>query len=71
MKKGKICIGTVLLILSLMCLTGCSSQEPEETTARQTTSAAETSEKEEDRLLALRALKYGLSALSGNDVADF
>ncbi len=29
------------------------------------------SEKEEDRLLALRALKYGLSALSGNDVADF
>ena len=45
MKKGKICIGTVLLILSLVCLTGCSSQEPEETTARQTTSAAETSEK--------------------------
>ena len=49
MKKGKICIGTVLLILSLVCLAGCSSQEPEETTVRQTTSAAETSEKEEDR----------------------
>ena len=29
------------------------------------------SDKEEERILASRALKYGLSALSGNDIADF
>ncbi len=29
------------------------------------------SEKDEERLVALRALKYGLSALAGNDVSDF